>query len=58
MQKKTCKTITIRLELSEYEKLCRIAKAESRFLSRQAAYWVKHGIRGYTLPQTEKEPAD
>ncbi len=36
MQKKTYKTITIRLELSEYEKLRQIAKAESRFLSRQA----------------------
>ncbi len=52
--KKEAKTITIRITQEEYEQLRRIAKAENRFLSRQAAYWVKHGIRAYLLARSEE----
>ncbi len=49
------KTVTIRMTQEEYAQLREIAKAESRFPSRQAAYWVKHGIRAYLSARSGEE---
>lgn len=49
MKKKPVKEIKITLTPEEYEQLRTIAKAQNRFICRQAAYWVKRGIREYPL---------
>ncbi len=41
------KRVTVSLDEYQYEKLKEIAKQVKRFTSKQAEYWVRHGIRTY-----------
>ncbi len=45
MPKEPQKVLSIRLTAQEYQALRQIAKAESRFVSRQAAYLIKCALR-------------
>ncbi len=39
--------LTISPDSETYEKLVSIARQENRFISKQAAYWIKQAIRIY-----------
>ncbi len=41
------KRVAVPLEEKEYIKLKQISEREKRFVCRQAAYWIKQGIRAY-----------
>ncbi len=41
------KSVTITLNQDIYEKLKTAAQQEGRFVSRQAAYWIRQGIYSY-----------
>ncbi len=47
------KSLTITLNQDIYEKLKKAAQQEGRFVSRQAAYWIRQSVYAY-----EKEHGD